>query len=67
MSHYVGHCLAFAAVCLLAAAALNAGAWIACLRANRPNCEAPLAAAGAALTGAANAALGVALQDRQAP
>jgi len=65
MSRYVGYCLVFAGACLLAAAGLNASAWIACLRANRPNCEAPLAAAGAALTGAANAALGVALQDRK--
>jgi hypothetical protein len=64
MSRYVGYCLAFAAACLLTEAGLNAAAWIACLRANQHNCETPLAAAGAALTGAANAALGVALQDR---
>jgi len=68
MPRYIGHCIAFAGVCLLAAAGLMTVAWVACLRHNRPNqpnCEAPLAAAGAAFSGAANAALGVALQDRQ--
>jgi hypothetical protein len=67
MPRYTGHCLVFAGACLLAAAGLNAGAWVACLRANQSKCEAPLAAAVTALTGAANAALAVALQDRPAP
>jgi drug/metabolite transporter (DMT)-like permease len=65
MARYLGCCLVFAGACLLAAAGLNAAAWAACLRARQPNCEAPLASAGTALTGAANAALGVALQERQ--
>jgi drug/metabolite transporter (DMT)-like permease len=65
MPLHIGHCLVFAGACLLAAAGLNTGAWVACLRTSQPNCEAPLAAAVASLTGAANAALGVALQDRK--
>ena len=65
MARYLGHCLVFAGVCLLAVAGLNTVAWIVCLRANRPSCEAPLAAASTALTGAASAALGVALQDQK--
>jgi hypothetical protein len=65
MPRYISHCIAFAGVCLLAAAGLMTVAWVVCLRANKPNCDAPVAAAGAAFTGAANAALGVALQDRQ--
>jgi drug/metabolite transporter (DMT)-like permease len=65
MDRYLGCCLGFAGVCLLAAAGLNAAAWVACQRANQPKCEAPLAAAVVSLTGAANAALGVALQDRK--
>jgi hypothetical protein len=45
---------------------LTAG-WIVCLRANRPNCEAPLAGASAAWAAAANVALGVALQEQRKP
>jgi hypothetical protein len=65
MARYLGHCLVFAGACLLAAAGLGAAGWIACLRASRQDCEAPLATASAAFTGAANVALGVALQERQ--
>jgi len=65
MARYLGRCLVFAGACLLAAAGLGTAGWIVCLRADKPDCEAPLATASAAFTGAANVALGVALQERQ--
>ena len=64
MTRYIGQCLIFAGACLLAAAGLGAAGWAVCLRANRPDCEAPLATAVASFTGAANVALGVALQEK---
>lgn len=67
MARYLGRCLGFAGACLLAAASLGTAGWVVCLRTSKANCEAPLATALAAFTGAANVALGVALQDRQAP
>ena len=64
MSRFLGHCLVFSGVCLLAAASLSTAGWLACMR-SQGNCEAPLATAVTAWTGAANVALGVALQERQ--
>jgi len=64
VSRYIGQCLTFAGVCLLAAAGLGAAGWVVCLRSNRPACDAPLATAVAGFTGAANVALGVALQEK---
>jgi hypothetical protein len=49
----------------LAGASLGTAGWVVCLRGNTGNCETPLATATTAWTGAANVALGVALQERQ--
>jgi hypothetical protein len=65
VSRFLGHCLVFSGVCLLAAAGLGTASWILCLRGSQGNCEAPLATAVTAWTGAANVSLGVALQERQ--
>lgn len=65
MSRFLGHCLVFSGVCLLAAASLGTAGWFVCLRGSRGNCEAPLATAITAWTGAANVALGVALREHQ--
>lgn len=65
MARYLGYCLLFAGACLLAAAGLSTAGWLLCLRAGKPDCGVPLAAATGSLTGAANVALGVALQERQ--
>ena len=66
MTQYLGRCLVFAGACLLAAAGLSTAGWVICVwRDREPDCEAPLSAATLAFTGAANAALGVALQERK--
>ena len=64
MTRYIGACLAFAGACLLAGAAVGIADWAACLRhAGGSACRASRADAMAALAGAANVALGVALQE----
>jgi len=65
VTQYLGRCLVFAGACLLAAAGMASAGWVVCLRTSRASCEAPLAAAVTAFTGAANVALGVALQENQ--
>lgn len=65
MSRFLGRCLLFSGVCLLAGASLGTAGWVVCLRSGRADCETPLATAITAWTGAANVALGVALQERQ--
>jgi len=66
MSRHLGPCLAFAGACLLAGAAVGVLDWAACVRsAGGVACRASRADAMAALSGAANVALGVALQERQ--
>jgi len=65
MTQFLGRCLTFAGACLLAGATLSTAGWFVCLRANRTDCETPLATATAAWIGAANVALGVALQERK--
>lgn len=64
MNQFIGRCLLFSGACLLAGAVLGTAGWIMCLRTNQEKCETPLANAVAAWTGAANVALGVALQER---
>jgi len=65
MNRYLGSCLLFAGVCLIAGAAVGVADWAVCL-ANHGGqaCRAPRSEAMSALSGAANVALGVALQDR---
>jgi len=65
MSKYLGVCLLFAGVCLLSGAGVGVADWAACLRGHGgAACRAPRSEAMAALSGAANVALGVALQER---
>ena len=66
MSRYLGACLAFAGICLLAGSAVGVVDWAACLRnGGGDGCKAARADAMAALSGAATTAMGVALQERQ--
>lgn len=67
MTQFLGRCLLFAGACLLTGASLSTAGWIVCLRASKPDCETPLAGATAAWIGAANVALGVALQEQRKP
>jgi hypothetical protein len=67
MTPFLGRCLSFAGACLVIGATLLTAGWIVCLRANRPDCEAPLAGAAAAWAAAANVALGVATQEQRKP
>lgn len=64
MNQFIRPCLAFAGLCLLTAAGLGTAGWVVCLRTSRGNCEPALLAAVAAFSGAANVALGVALQEK---
>jgi hypothetical protein len=64
MTRFIAPCLAFAGVCLLAGSAVGVADWAACLRhAGGEACRASRADAMAALSAAANVALGVALQE----
>ena len=64
MTRYLGACLAFAGACLLAGSAVGVMDWAACLHGGGGSgCRASRADAMAALAGAANVALGVALQE----
>jgi len=64
MTRYLGACLAFAGACLLAGSAVGVLDWAACLHGGGGSgCRASRADAMAALSGAANVALGVALQE----
>jgi hypothetical protein len=65
VTRFLGRCLVFSGVCLTAGASLATAGWVVCLRSGWSNCETPLATAVTAWTGAANVALGVALQERQ--
>jgi hypothetical protein len=65
VTRFLGRCLLFSGLCLLAAASLGTAGWVVCLLSNHGNCETPLATAITTWTGAANVALGVALQERQ--
>jgi hypothetical protein len=69
MNKFLGPCLLFAGVCLLAGAAVGVVDWAACLGGSGGQaCRAPRSEAMAALSGAANVALGVALQEwREGP
>ena len=67
MSQFIGRCLLFAGACLLTGASLSTAGWIVCLRAAISDCETSLAGATAAWIGAANVALGVALQEQRKP
>lgn len=65
MSRFLGPCLAFAGSCLLAGAAVGVADWAICLAyGGGSGCKASRADAMAALAGAANVALGVALQEQ---
>lgn len=66
MSKYASYCLTFAGICLLAGALIAAADWLACTRGHGGvACRVSRSDAVAAFSGAANVALGVALQDRQ--
>jgi hypothetical protein len=66
MSRYLGACLAFAGVCLVASAAVGVLDWAFCLQSGGGSaCRGSRGDAMAALSGAATSAMGVALQDRQ--
>ena len=68
MSRYIGFCLIFAGLCLLAGAAVGVADWKACLRGDDwAACRAAKSDAVTNFSGAATAAIGVALQDRQHP
>ena len=67
MTQFLGRCLLFAGACLLTGASLSTAGWIVCLQAAKSDCETPLASATAAWIGAANVALGVALQEQRKP
>jgi len=68
MKRYLGPCLAFAGLCLLSSAAVGVADWAICIGNNGGSaCRSVRGDAMTALMGAANVALGVALQDRQAP
>jgi hypothetical protein len=65
MTQFLGRCLLFAGACLLTGATLSTAGWFVCLQAAKSDCETPLVAATSAWVGAANVALGVALQERK--
>ena len=68
MTKFLGPCLLFAGLCLLVGAGVGVADWAACLRGHGgAACRAPRSEAMAALSGAANVALGVALQERVSP
>lgn len=68
MKRYLGACLAFAGICLMANAAVGVADWVICIgNSGGIACRSARGDAMTALMGAANVALGVALQDRQAP
>jgi drug/metabolite transporter (DMT)-like permease len=67
MTQFLGRCLLFAGACLLAGASLGTAGWVICLRTSKLDCETSLAGATAAWIGAANVALGVALQEQRKP
>ena len=68
MKRYLGACLAFAGLCLMGSAAVGVADWAICIgNSGGSACRSSRGDAMTALMGAANVALGVALQDRQAP
>lgn len=68
MTKFLGPCLLFAGLCLLAGAGVGVADWASCLRSHGgAACRAPRSEAMAALSGAANVALGVALQESPSP
>jgi len=65
---YLQACLAFAGICLMASAAVGVADWVICLgNSGGSACRSARGDAMTSLMGAANVALGVALQDRPAP
>lgn len=66
MTQFLGRCLVFAGVCLVIGASLGTTAWIVCVRrGSLSTCDSPLSSAITAWTGAANMALGVAIQENK--
>jgi len=66
VNRFLGPCLAFAGTCLMGSAAVGVTDWATCLSHHGGGgCQAPRADAMAALAGAANVALGVALQEHR--
>jgi hypothetical protein len=66
MKPYFGACLAFAGVCLMSSAAVGVADWVICIGNHGGSaCRSSRGDATTALMGAANVALGVALQDRR--
>lgn len=66
MSKFLGPCLAFAGLCLLGGAMVGVADWAACLsHGGGTSCRPARVDAMAALAGAANVALGVAIQREQ--
>lgn len=66
MTRLIGSCLAFAGSCLMAGAMVGVADWAACMsHAGGSACRVSKADAMTALSGAANVALGVALQERR--
>lgn len=66
MSRFLGPCLAFAGICLLAGASVGIADWAACLRhSGGVACRASRVDAMSALVGAANVALGVAVRENK--
>lgn len=66
MKHLLAGCLLFAGVCLIGSSAVAVADWAACRASNGGiACRPSKADAMAALTGAANVALGVAFQRRE--
>lgn len=65
IARFLGPCLLFAGSCLLAGAAVGVADWALCVtHGGGAGCRVARADAMAALSGAANVALGVALQER---
>ena len=65
MTRFLGPCLLFAGACLLSGAAVGVADWALCLAyGGGAGCRVARADAMSALSGAANVALGVALQER---
>jgi len=66
MPRYLGACLAFAGACLFAGSTVGVADWVLCLKnGGGAGCRSSRSDAMAALSGAANVALGVALQESQ--
>ena len=68
MKRYLGACLAFAGLCLMASAGIGTADWAICVsNGGGDTCRSARGEAMTALIGAANTFLGVALQEGQFP